>query len=212
MRLGDKGDGTPSSKAEAGRRHAHLNDGHIPDMYRLGPPHILYEWKCYTPFRTKGAKGNGSQRCGGAASTADGHSFAFGNTLEWLRATVFGKTAMGSPTGPPLDRRTGEGRVDATPGHYRDALAKGHIVHLLATESTGALSPPVIRLLKELAKAHPQGATGHDSTQYGLGRASPQSFYPHHLAAISSAIVCADALTIRNHAASLAFQLSHGII
>ena len=25
-------------------------------------------------------------------------------------------------------------------------------------------------------------------------------------------LVCADALTIRNHAASLAFQLSHGIV
>ena len=69
----------------------------------------------------------------------------------------------------------------------------------------------IARLLKELAKAT-KGATGHDSTQYGLGRASPQSFYPHHLAPLSSAIVCADALTIRNHAASLAFQLSHGII
>ena len=69
----------------------------------------------------------------------------------------------------------------------------------------------VIRLLKALAKTA-QGTTGQDSTQYGLGRASPQSFYPHHLAAISSAIVRADALTIRNHAASLAFLLSHGII
>ena len=79
-RYTDKGDGTPSSKAEASRRHAHLNDGHIPDMYRLGPPHVLYEWKCYTPFRSKGALGNGSRRCGGAASTTDGNSFAFGNT------------------------------------------------------------------------------------------------------------------------------------
>ena len=30
--------------------------------------------------------------------------------------------------------------------------------------------------------------------------------------AVSSSIVRADALSIRNHAASLAFQLSHGII
>jgi len=82
---------------------------------------------------------------------------------------------------------------------------------MLATESTGALSHPVILLLKTLAKAT-QGTAGHDSTQYGLGRASPQSFFPHHLAAISSAIVRADALSIRNNAASLAFQLSHGII
>ena len=103
------------------------------------------------------------------------------------------------------------GRVDETKGHYDDALAKGNIVHLLATESTGALSPDVIRLLRELAKTA-QGTSGHDSTVYGLSRASPKSFFPHHLAAISSAIVCADARSIRNHAASLATQLSHGMI
>jgi len=47
-------------------------------------------------------------------------------------------------------------------------------------------------------------------TQYGLGRASPQSFFSHHLAVVSCAIVRADALTIRNHAASLAVALAHG--
>jgi len=83
--------------------------------------------------------GNGSQRCGGAASTTDGNSFAFGNTLEWLFAVVLGKKARGTPTDPPLDRRTGLGRVDATPGHYRDALAKGP-----ATSCTcSPPSPPV---------------------------------------------------------------------
>ena len=115
-------------------------------------------------------------------------------------------------TEPRVGKGRSRGAHGVTPGHYhdRDALAKGNIVHLLATESTGALSRPVILLLKTLAKAT-QGTAGHDSTQYGLGRASPQSFFPHHLAAISSAIVRFDALSIRN-AASLAFQLSHGII
>ena len=61
--MGDKGDGTPCGKAEAGRRHAHLNDGHIPDMYRVGPPHILYEWKCYTPFKTRVDKYSQEARC-----------------------------------------------------------------------------------------------------------------------------------------------------
>ena len=70
------------------------------------------------------------------------------------------------------------------PHARRYALAKGNIVHLLATESTGALSPDVIRLLRELAKTA-QGTSGHDSTVYGLSRASPKSFFPHHLAAIS---------------------------
>ena len=91
VRLGDKGDGTPGTKAEAKQRHAHLNDGHIPDIYRLGPPHVLYEWKCFTPFRSRGALGRGSERCGGAASTTDGHSFAFGNTFT---SDLFVRTAL----------------------------------------------------------------------------------------------------------------------
>ena len=49
--LGDKGDGTPASHTEAKQRHAHINNGHIPDMYRLGSLHDVYEFKCYTPFR-----------------------------------------------------------------------------------------------------------------------------------------------------------------
>lgn len=77
--------------------------------------------------------------------------------------------------------------------------------------SGGRHAAPRFLLLKELAKAA-QGTDGVDSTVYGLGRSSPQSFFPHHLAAISSSIVRADALSIRNNAASLAFQLSHGII
>ena len=57
-----------------------------------------------------------------------------------------------------------------------------------------------------------RGSSTQHCTVYGLSRASPKSFFPHHLAAISSAIVCADARSIRNHAASLATQLSHGMI
>ena len=202
---------SPESKTEAKRRHAHLNDGHIPDIYRTGPPHILYEWKCYTPFRGKGALGNGSTRRGGAASTTDGHSFAFGSTLEYLQAKVLGQKEMGAPSDPPLNRRTGVGRVDPKRGDYTDAFEKGNIVHLLGSENTGALAPGVIHLLHVLDKstADPQG---HDSTQYGLGRASPQSFFQHHLAAVSCAIVRADALTIRNHAAYLAVALAHGVV
>jgi hypothetical protein len=208
VRLGDKGDGTPSSKEEARRRQAHLNDGHIPDIYRPGPPHVLYEWKCYSPFTVTRALGHGSMRCGGAASTADGGTFAFGNTLEALIAKVLGLKARGTPADRPLDRRSGEGRVHARDGDYADALKKGHRVHLLVSESTGALSRAVTTLLSCLAKAV-RAPEGHDSTVYGTGRASPKSFYTHHVAAISSAIVRADALLVRNAAASLAFQLAH---
>jgi hypothetical protein len=82
------------------------------------------------------------------------------------------------------------------------ASTHAHLLAILAryTESTGALSPAVILLLKELGKAA-QGTDGADSTVYGLGRASPQSCFPHHLArryyaAISSSIVRADALSL----------------
>ena len=79
---------------------------------------------------------------------------------------------------------------------------------LLVSESTGALSRAVTTLLSCLAKAV-RAPEGHDSTVYGTGRASTKSFYTHHVAAISSAIVRADALLVRNAAASLAFQLAH---
>ena len=210
IRLGDKGDGTPASKAESARRHAWLNDGHIPDIYELGPPHSIFEFKCYTPFHTHVALGLGSRRCGGAASTSDGHSFAFGNTEELLRRTVLGLVARGLPDDEPLDRRTGIGRVAAHNGDYADAICKGTAIHLLATESSGALSSSTVRLLRALAKrvASPEG---HDATVYGTGRASPKSFLRHHMSAISAAIVCADALAVHSQAASYAFMLTLGV-
>ena len=94
---------------------------------------------------------------------------------------------------------------------YRPVQAEAHTthrVHLLVSESTGALSRAVTTLLSCLAKAV-RAPDGHDSTVYGTGRASTKSFYTHHVAAISSAIVRADALLVRNAAASLAFQLAH---
>ena len=98
--------------------------------------------------------------------------------------------------------------MHARAGDYAHALKKGHRVHLLVSESTGALSRAVTTLLSCLAKAV-RAPEGHDSTVYGTGRASTKSFYTHHVAAISSAIVRADALLVRNAAASLAFQLAH---
>ena len=76
----DKGDGTPASKAERKGYYAHDNKGHIPDLIRFGSSATCWEFKCYTPFLPSGAKGNGSARCGGAASRADGHFIALGNT------------------------------------------------------------------------------------------------------------------------------------
>ena len=125
-----------------------------------------------------------------------------------MRAIVLGKEVLGA-TDPPLNRRSGVDRVDATLGDYRDAIAKGNLVHLLATESNGALSPAVVLLLHALAE-FTHDAQGHDPTPYyDLGRASPRSFFPHQPAAISSASSAPTLLRyIRNNAAPLAFSLA----
>ena len=80
---------------------------------------------------------------------------------------------------------------------------------LLMTESTGALGAALIMLLRALARTATL-PSGGDTTVYGTSRASPRAFYPHHLAAISSAIVGADAHTVLAHAAHETFMLSLG--
>ena len=69
--------------------------------------------------------------------------------------------------------------------------------------------PPPVSPSSRLLYTSFAGSAQNDSTVYGTGRASTKSFYTHHVAAISSAIVRADALLVRNAAASLAFQLAH---
>jgi len=133
--------------------------------------------------------------------------FAFGNTLEALTTRVLGHEARGS--GSPLDRHTGAGFISAKDGDYADALAKGHHVHLLVTESTGAMCPALIHLLLALSRCVKlPGAC--DTTVYGTSRASHRDFFPHHLAAISSAIVFADANTLSAEAAHLNYKLTTG--
>ena len=123
------------------------------------------EYKCFTPYGPSPALGHGSQRCGGAASKADGCAFAFGNTEEDAIATVFGLKAMGDPADPPLDRRTGLGRVDAVDGDYADALRKGNHVRLLLSETSGAISRGLDKYLKSLAKLS-KSEESQDSTIY----------------------------------------------
>ena len=50
LALGDRGDGTPASKEEAKRRHADLNEGHVPDLYRRGVPTLR------RPIKREGAQ------------------------------------------------------------------------------------------------------------------------------------------------------------
>jgi hypothetical protein len=206
IKLGDKGDGTPADKADAQLRYAHLNSTHIPDLIRYGARIDLYEWKCWSTFLDGGSIGLGSTRLGGAAATVEGWKFAFGR-LEELRTITNGHEARDADNPRPLDRLTGVGRVSRKTGNYSDASSKGHGVHLLVSEPSGACDPATTRLLRDTSKA--VGLPGiHDSTVYGSSRASTQSYFYHHLAAISSAIVLSDALTLNNHAATESFQLT----
>ncbi len=82
---------------------------------------------------------------------------------------------------------------------------------LLVTETTGALSPTFDRALRALGK-HARAPTTHDSTRYGLSRSSPHTFLAHHRAAISAAVVLADATTILLLAApAMSFKLTMGM-
>ena len=98
--LGDKGDGTPASHTEAKQRHAHINNGHIPDMYRLGSPHDVYEFKCYlypVPRHARHPWQSLPAMWRSRIGLGYDHSFAFGNTEETLRASVYGLTAHEAP-------------------------------------------------------------------------------------------------------------------
>ena len=123
---------------------AHINDGHVPDIIRHSHPPTCYEFKCYTPHASDGALGNGSKKCGGAASTTDGHIFAFGNTEERLRWEVLGVKERGTEADGPFDRLEGHGWVKQHDGDYADAISKKHGAILLGSESTGALFTPLV--------------------------------------------------------------------
>jgi len=101
----------------------------------------------------------------------------------------------------PVKRHRGSRDQD-----YADAQRRGHPVTLLVTETTGALSPTFDRALRALGK-HARAPTTHDSTRYGLSRSSPRTFLAHHRAAISAAVVLADATTILLAAPAMSFKL-----
>ena len=171
----------------------------------------LIEFKCYTAFATARALGHGSQRCGGAPSTADGHFIAFGNTEEHLRKMTLGLAQRGTPDQPPFSRVTGTGYVAAVDGHYADALRKHRNVILFVTETLGGISARGIQFLHYLSQL--AATEGHrDGTVYGTARTSTTSFFIHHLSAISRAIVTADALTLTKAAAAEDFLLTTSLI
>ena len=128
--------------------------------------------------------------------------------LKFARATPRRPSSSPSSASPnaartPTDRCSAPGRARARYGYaprptnhdYADALGRGIPCTLLVTETTGALAPNTVRLLLELAK-QAKAPTTHDSTRYGTSKTSPGTYLAHHLAAISSAIVFADATSI----------------
>jgi len=87
------------------------------------------------------------------------------------------------------------GHVAAVDGHYADAIVKKNPVVLFLVETTGALSleaRAAIAYLHRLTKPR----CARDGTLYGTARGATTSFRRHHTAAISSAVVLADADTL----------------
>ena len=92
---------------------------------------------------------------------------------------------------------------------YADGLIKGSRVALYVTETSGGACPALDLTLRRLGKlATAQGTV--DFTQYGASRSAPRSFYAHHAAALSSAIVTAVAETHLNAAAADSFRYTLG--
>ena len=139
-----------------------------------------------------------------------------GNTEEALIVANLGVPERGAKADGPWRRAMGTGWDRETLDHdYADAQRRragrrGHPVTLLVTETTGALSPTFDRALRALGK-HARAPTTHDSTRYGLSRSSPRTFLAHHRAAISAAVVLADATTISLAAPAMSFKLTMGL-
>ena len=74
-------------------------------------------------------------------------------------------------------------------------------------ETSGAVSAAFDALLRRFGRLS-QSPTVRDYTDYGDSTASPRSFYLHHLAAHSAALVFADVTTILNDAEHRSFVLT----
>jgi len=196
--LGDKGDGSASAREDARQRYKKFNDGHVPDIIEpnaaAGGGHRIYESKVYSAAKSAGAKGRGSVLGGGAASQAEGHRNAFGNTEEHGRVLILGCKEYGLQSEGPFDHRTGKGWVKKHDGDYADARRKGSTVIPLIAETFGGICPQANAVLKTF---HRLACTPNhrDATQYGINCVY-KSYYSHHLRAISTAINTGVARTI----------------
>ena len=78
------------------------------------------------------------------------------------------------------------------------------------TETSGAVSATVDALYRRYDRISREPGTV-DYTTYGASRASPTTFYRHHLAAHAAAVVFTDAATLVDDATTKSFWLARGV-
>ena len=106
-----------------------------------------------------------------------------------------------------LDHATGRGWVKGVKGHYHDAIVcKRTRVCAMLVEALGGIAPRGRAQLGALAQ-RTKGRGAVDRTKYGSTRASPKSYYVHHMQQISKAAVLYDAMAIRKQLLSLRQRL-----
>ena len=123
---------------------------------------------------------------GGAASQAEGHRNAFGNTEEHGRVAILGCKGHGTQSEGPFDHRTGKGWIKKHEGDYADARSKGSTIVPLIAETFGGICPQANGVLKHF---HRLATTPNhrDATHYG-DKCIHKAYYSHHLRAISTAV------------------------
>ena len=191
--LGDK-----DKEAKSKSPLVSFNAGHVTDIVEPGGGpggcDRLFEGKVVSPcvenpYQTGDMKGTKPPKIA--------HLYGFGNTEEKYRVQVYGCKERGRPRDGPLDHATGKGWVKKVEGEYDDCLKTGKgICRIVLIEAQGGVSPHTrasVRLQARRASA--KGAI--DRTRYGRARASPKSFYTHHIQRMSKAVVMEDAKHIR---------------
>ena len=81
---------------------------------------------------------------------------------------------------------------------------------MIATETSGAVCASYDATLRRYDRVSREPGT-HDYSAYGTSRSSPATFYAHHLAAHSAAVVFTDAATVLEDAATKCFWLARGM-
>ena len=164
------------------------NAGHVSDVVEpgagAGGKDRIKEIKCFSSAKTALSAGCG-KRNGGGNPLSNGHTHAFGNTLEKCVLDNAGVRERGRASDPPFCHKTGKGWVEPHRGDYDDAIrVKRNDFELCLHESFGGgFSPPAVKALHRHAKKAKQ----HDRTYY-TGRV-PKNFIPHHTQRASLAVV-----------------------